>query len=106
MGYPIWLVCIVTNTVYDQFQKQQFWAADNNAELYGIRLDARDIFITTQWYEHTPRISGSHMVYILYVDNPPQVQSHTQLVHGKILMTQTSVIDYRHTSARNKSPSP
>ena len=44
--------------------------------------------------------------YRLYYDNPPQVQSHTQLMHGKLSTTQIYGTVDRHTSARNKILSP
>ena len=43
------------------------------------------------------------MVYRLYYDNPPQVHSHTQIMHGKIAMAQISGTMERHTSKRYKS---
>ena len=97
--------CIAPNTVYDQFQKKK-WVADNRVELDGIRMDAGDIYLTVQGYEKTPGIYWSGMVYILYCDNHPQVQIHTQLVHRNISMAQISWTAERHTSTRNKSPSP
>ena len=42
------------------------------------------------------------MVYRLYCDNPPQVQSHTQPVRVKIETNQISRTEESHTSARNK----
>ena len=79
MGSPIWLGCIVPNTIYDQFRGGTLWVADKHVELYGIRIDAGNIGLIIHWYEHIPGISGSDMVYRLYFDNPPKVQSHTQI---------------------------
>ena len=67
-----------------QFQNQPFWVADKRVELDGIKLDAGDISLTFQWHEQIPGISGSYMVYRLFCDNSPQVQSHNQVVHGNI----------------------
>ena len=64
------------------------WVADKRVELYAIMLDARDIALIIQWYAQIPGISVSDLVYILYYDNPPRFHSHTQLVYGKIPMTQ------------------
>ena len=92
------------NTVYDQFQKQQLWVADKRVELYDIRLYSGDIVIKIQWYEHITGISESDLVYRFYCDNTPQVQSHAQIVHGNISMTQIYGTTKRHTSARNIIP--
>ena len=48
LGYPIWLCLIVSNPVYNQFQKYPLWVADNCIELDVIRLDAGDISLTIQ----------------------------------------------------------
>ena len=79
------------------------WVADNHVESNGIRLDYLDINKTIHWYEHIPGTYGSYLVYILYCNISPQVQSHTQLLHGKISMTQISGTVERHNNARNKS---
>ena len=70
--------------VYDIFQKQPLWVADELVELDGIILDYGNIALTMKWYENITGISGSDLVYILYCDNHPHVQIHTQIVHGKI----------------------
>ena len=46
---------------------------------------------------------GSNVFYRFYFDNPTQFQSHTQIVPGKISMTQVSGTVDRYTSAVNKS---
>ena len=102
MGYPIWLVCIVPNTVYDQFHKEPWWVADKRVELYEMRLDDGYIDLKIQWYEQIPGISRSDLVYRLYYENHTQVQSHTQLVHGKISMHQIYGTAKMHTSTINK----
>ena len=71
-----------------------------------MRLDDGDVALTIQWYDQIPVIYVSDMVYRLHCDNPPQVQIHTHLVHGKISMTQIYGTAERNTSARNKIPSP
>ena len=38
----------------------------------------------------------------MYFNNPPKVQSHTQIFHGKIPMTQIYGTAEMHTSARYK----
>ena len=82
------------------------WVADKCDDSDWIRLDAADIDLTTQWYENIPIISGSDPVYIFYCDNPPQVQCHTQIEHGKISTTNISGTAERHTSAINIILSP
>ena len=82
------------------------WVADRPIELYVISIYAGDIDITIQCYENITEISRSDMVYRLYYDNPPQVQSHTHIVHGKILMTQVSGTAESHTSEIYRSPPP
>ena len=94
------------NAVYNQFQGIKLWVAYKPVELDGIWLDVGYISITTQGCENIPDISGSDMVYRLYYDNPPKVQSHTKIMHGKIPMTQIYGTAERHTYARNKYPSP
>ena len=37
---PIWLVRIVPNTVYDHYQKQPLWVANNRVDLDGVKLDS------------------------------------------------------------------
>ena len=105
-GKKIWIGRIVKYIVYDQFQKQPLWVADKRVELDCIRIDTGDIDLTIQWYERITGISVSDLVYRFYCDNHPQVQSHTQLVHGKILTTQIYGTADRYTYARYKSPSP
>ena len=83
-----------------------FWVSDKRIELGVTRIYAGDIDLKIQWYENIPGISGSYLVYIFYCDNPTQVQSHTQLVHGKMSMTQIYGAVESHTPARNKSLSP
>ena len=82
------------------------WVADKHIELHCIRLDAADIYITTQWYDNINVIYGSNMVYRLYFDHPPQVQIHTQLMHGKTSMNKIYGAAQMHTSAGNKSTPP
>ena len=82
------------------------WVADKRVELDGIRLDSGYNYLTIQLYEQIPGIYGSDFVYILYCDNPPQAQSHTQIVHGNISTTQVYGTAERQTSTRNKIPSP
>ena len=94
------------NTVYDQFQKKLLWVANNRIEFDGIRVNAEDIALTFHWYEQISGIYGSDIVYIFYCYDPPQVQSHTQIVHGKISVTRIYGTAERHTSERYKSPSP
>ena len=89
----------MNNTFYYQFHKQPVWVADMSVELYGIRLDAEDIYLTSQWYEHIPEIYVSDLFYRLYCDNPPQVQSHTHILHGKISINQIYGTAERQTSA-------
>ena len=60
-------------------------------ELDGIRIDAGDIYLTIQWFEHITGIFGLDLVYIVYCDNPTQFQSHNQIVYGNIQITQVSV---------------
>ena len=79
---------------------------DKRVDLYGIRIDAGYIAQSIQKYERIPEISGSDLVYILYFDNPPQVKSHNQFVHGKISMTQNKLTLDSHTFEINKIPSP
>ena len=62
LGQRICLRQIVSNTVYDQFQKQPLWLADKRVELYGIRLDSGDISLTIQQYGNINGISISDMV--------------------------------------------
>ena len=90
MGGLLWLVSIVPNKVYNQFQKKTLWVSYKRIKLDGIRLDAGDISLTIQWYENISGVAVSYLVYRLYCYNPPQVQVHTQLVHRKISTTQTS----------------
>ena len=78
------------NIVYDQFHKKPLWVANKCVELYGIRLYDENISLKIHWYEQILVISGSDMFYRFYCDSPPQVQSHTELVHGKISMTEIS----------------
>ena len=86
--------------VYDQFQKELLWVADNRVELDGIRLSARDISLKIQWYDQIPGIYGSDLVYRLYCDNPPQFKIHAKFVYGIISMNQISVTSERHNSAK------
>ena len=102
-GEPIWLGRIVPNMINDKFQKQSIWEADKRIKIDGIRLDRGDIGMTIQWYEQVTGIPGSDLVYELECGQPPQVQSHTQLVHGKIAMTQVSGVKEKRRSARHKS---
>ena len=87
MDESIWLGLIVPNKVYTPFQKQPLYVADKRIELVGISLDAGYIYLTIEWYDHINGISGSYLIYRLYCYHPPQVQSHTNLVHGNISMT-------------------
>ena len=105
-GKPIWIYHIGYNTVYNKFQKQPLWVSDRRVELDVIRLDAGYIAPTIQRYEKIPGIYGSDLVYILYCDNNPQVQRHTNLVHGNISMNQIYGTADRHNSERYKIPSP
>ena len=82
------------------------WVADKRVELDGIRLDAVYVALKIQWCDQIPGISGLDLVYRFYCDNPPQVHSHTQLVHGKISMTQISGTTQRDTSKIYKIMSP
>ena len=75
------------NKFYNQFQKLIFWVDYKRVELDGFRLYVGDMDITIKWYEQIPGIYGSDLVYIIYCGSPSQLQSHTQLVHGKISMT-------------------
>ena len=89
-GDPIWLGHIVTNMLNGDFQKQPLWESDKRIKFDGIRLDCGDISLTIQWYEQFSGIGESDLVYILYCAQLPQIQSHDQLVYGKIVMTQVS----------------
>ena len=80
--------------------------ADKRVELYGISIDDANISLHIQLSEYIPGIYVSDLVYRLYCDNPTQVHNHTQLVHGKISMTQIYGTADSHTFARNKIPSP
>ena len=82
------------------------WVADNHVELEGIILDTEDIALTIQWYKQITGISGSDLVYKLYCGDPTQVQIHTQIVHGNILITKVYGTAASHPSARNKSTTP
>ena len=106
LGASIWLGRIVPNTVCDQFQKKTFWVSDKRVELGGMRIDAGYIAITIHWYELITGIYGSVLFYVLYCDNSPQVQKHTQIMHGNISMTQVSGTAERQTSARIKVLTP
>ena len=77
------------------------WVDGKRVELDGISLDAGDIALIIQLYEQITGISVSDMVYRFYCDNTPQVQSHTQIVHGKISITQIYGTAERHTSAKS-----
>ena len=81
-------------------------ADDKRIELDGIRLDSGYISLIIQFYEQTPGIYVSDLVYRLYFDNPTQVRIHNQLVHVKTPMTKISITEERHTSVRNKILSP
>ena len=89
--------------INDEFQKQSIWEADKRIKIYGISLDCGDIDMTIQWYDQAPGIPGSDLVYELECVQPPQVQSHNQLVHGKIAMTQVAVVKKKRRSGRHKS---
>ena len=82
------------------------WVSDKRVELDVISLDAGDISLIIQWYEQITGISLSYLVYILNYNNPAQVKSHTQLLHGKISMPKIYVTTERHTYAGNKRMSP
>ena len=83
LGDTIWIGYIVPNTVFDKFQKQPLQVSDKRIKLDIIRLDARYIALTIQWYDQITGIYVSDIVYRLYCDNTPKVRSHTQLFHGK-----------------------
>ena len=91
------------NMVNDEFQKQQLWGADNRIKLDEIRLYCGEIGLTIQWYEQVPGIVESYQVYRLYCGQIPQFQIHTQVVHGKIAMTQVTGTKDKCRSARHKS---
>ena len=101
-GEPIWLGRIIPNMINEEFQKQSIWEADKRIKIDGIRLDHGDIGMTIQWYEQVTGIPGSDLVYELECGQPPQVQSHTQLVHGKIAMTQVAGVKKKRRSGRHK----
>ena len=89
--------------INDEFQKQSTWEADKCLTIDDIRLDRGDICMTIQLYEQVTRIQGSYLVYELECGQPPQVQSHTQFVHGKIAMTQVAGVKEKRRSGRHKS---
>ena len=102
-GEPIWLGRIVPNIVNHEFQKQTIWEADKLINLYGISLDCVDIGFKIQQYEQVPGIFESYLVHRFYCGQLPQIQSHTQLVHGNIEMYQVSGRRQKYKPARHKS---
>ena len=88
--------------VNDEFQKQPLWESDKRIRLYVIRLDCGDIGLMIQWYEKVPVFVESYLLYRLYCGQIPQVQIHTQLVHGKIAMTQVFGTKEKRRFAKHK----
>ena len=102
-GETIWLGHIVTNMLNDEFHKQPLWEADKRIKFDVISLNCGYIGLTIQCYEQSTGIVESDLVYRLYCGQLPQVQSHAQLVHGKIVMTQVSGTKDKRTFSRHKS---